>query len=149
MSAFAFVPIDEPGLQLLQSWFVDDELQRRYDRPTDRWLAYVRSQPGVYAWLINEAGVPVGYLQLDTDAAGTGYIGLVVRPDLRKHGYGKRILRALLDRPEVRPLHQIIGSAEADNVASQRCVTAVGFIQQDSQPDAAGFLTFVYHRQAD
>lgn len=148
MSALAFVPIDEPGVQLLQSWFADDELQRRYDRPTDRWLEYVRSKPGVYAWLIYEAGVPVGHLQLDTEAEGTGYVGLVVRPDLRKHGYGKRILRALLDRPEVLPLHRIIGIAEADNVASHRCVKAVGFMQQGSQSDAEGFLTFVYHRQA-
>jgi RimJ/RimL family protein N-acetyltransferase len=148
MPDLIFVPIDEPGLHLLQSWFKNDELQRRYDRPTDTWLEYVRNEPGVYAWIIYEDEVPVSHLQLDTEAEGTGYVGLVVKPELRNRGYCKRILRALLDRPEVLQLNRIVGTVEADNVASHRCVEAVGFVQQGNEPDEDGFLVFVYSREA-
>jgi RimJ/RimL family protein N-acetyltransferase len=148
MPDLSFVPVDEPGLHLLQSWFEDDEFEQHYYRPTDTWLEYVCNKPGVHAWIIYEDGVPVGHLQLDTEADGTGYVGLVVKPELRSRGYGKRILRALLDRPEVRWLKRIVGTAEADNVASHRCLQATGFLQQGSEPDEEGFLTFVYNKEA-
>jgi RimJ/RimL family protein N-acetyltransferase len=148
MPDLIFVPIDEPGIRLLQSWFEDEELQQRYDRPTDTWLEYVHNEPGVYAWTIHEDGVPVGHLQLDIEGEDTGYVGLVVKPELRNRGYCKRILRALLDRPEILQLNRIVGTAEADNVASHRCVKAVGFVQQGNEPDEDGFLVFVYSREA-
>ena len=145
----AFVLIDESGLRVLETWFDDPELQRRYSRPDRTWFDYVCNEAGVRAWMIHENGAPVGHLQLDTDADGTGHIGLVVKPELRNRGYGKRILRAFLGRPEVRRLNTIVGCAEVDNVASHRCVRAVGFVQQGTEPDEEGFLSFVYVNRRD
>jgi RimJ/RimL family protein N-acetyltransferase len=142
-----FIPLDETGLYTLESWFNDAELGYRYAHPTRIWLDYVRLQPGVYAWMILESGVPVGHLQLDTQDNASGYIGFVVNPKLRNRGYGQRILHAFLARPEARHLGRILGMTEVDNVASHRCMEAVGFQRQDGAPDEEGFLTFVYTRK--
>jgi len=149
MTDLSFVPIDEPGLRVLETWFDDPELQRRYSRPDQTWFDYVCNEPGVHAWMICESGAPVGHLQLDTDIEATGYIGLVVKPELRNRGYGKRVLRAFLERPEAGRLDRIVGCAEVDNVASHRCVEAVGFVQQGAEPDEEGFLSFVYVNRRD
>lgn len=141
-----FVPVDEPRKATLEAWFEDAELRHRYSRPTPGWLNYVRSEPGVYAWMIHENDVAVGHLQLDVGTSGTAHLGVVVKPELRGRGYGKRILRALLDRPEVSHLDQIVGEVEVDNVASRRCLEAVGFVQQGREPNGDGFLSFIYTR---
>jgi len=146
-TALDFVPLDETGLYTLESWFDDTELGRRYASPTCVWLDYVRLQPGVYAWMIFESGIPVGHFQLDTQDNASGYIGFVVNPKLRNRGYGKRILRDFLVRPEIEHLETILGTAEVDNVASHRCLEAAGFQQQNSAPDEEGFLTFVYTKK--
>ena len=144
MADLAFAALDELGLRTIESWFADTELGRRYNCPTLSWLEHVRSEPGVHAWSVHESGKPVGLLQLHTEPGRMGYVGLVVRPDLRNQGYGRRILRALLAREEARGLERIVAKSESDNLGSHRCASAAGFVQQSHEPDEEGFLTFVY-----
>ncbi len=144
MTDLAFIAIDESEMRTLESWFDDAELRRRYCRPSREWFDYVRNEPAVHAWMIHENEMPVGHFQLETISDGTGGIGLVVKPDLRNRGYGKRILRAFLARGEARRLERIVGKAEADNEACHRCVKAVGFAQQGHEADDEGYLTFAH-----
>ena len=143
MPELLFVPLDEPGFSILTSWFADPELRRRFEFPTRVWFDYVRSEPNVYGWIVREDGDPVGLLQLDIHPERTGYIGFYVKPELRGQGYGRRILRALLARPEITGLRQIVATTEPDNLASQRCLLAVNFSQDGTAPDQDGFLRFV------
>jgi RimJ/RimL family protein N-acetyltransferase len=144
MSPLEFRLIDEEGLSEYESWFTDAELRRRIERPTALWFDYVRQTPGCFGWLIYEDGIVVGQVQLDSYADQTATLGLVVKPQLRGQGYGKRILRALLEREEVAQLLRLEATIEPDNTASLRCFESAGFRQQGTEPDAEGFLHFAY-----
>jgi RimJ/RimL family protein N-acetyltransferase len=144
MADLSFRPLDESEMRMYATWFDDAELRRRIEAPTPQWFRYVTATPGIYAWLVYEADAAVGQVALDTDADQHGYFGLVVKPALRNQGYGKRILRAFLRRPEVTNLKQLEATVEPDNHAALRCCEQVGFAQIGSAPDDEGFLRFVY-----
>jgi RimJ/RimL family protein N-acetyltransferase len=144
MSQLVFRLIDKQGLSEYETWFADAELRRRIERPTRVWFDYVRQTPGCFSWLIYEDGIAVGQVQMDTYPDQTATLGLVVKPQLRRQGYGKRILSALLERDEVAQLYRLEATIEPNNTASLRCFESAGFRQQGAEPDAEGFLHFVY-----
>jgi RimJ/RimL family protein N-acetyltransferase len=139
-----FIPIDETGLKEYESWFGDSELRRRIEHPTTAWFRYVRNQPGVHAWMIHETEIPVGHIQLDVSADQAGSFSIVVKTQLRNRGYGRRILRAFLARPEVLSRERLEADVEHDNIPAQRCLRAAGLTQEGVNPDREGFLAFVY-----
>ena len=136
----AFTPIGEKGLAIYEGWFSDEELRRWIEPPTRRWFDHARHTPGCFAWLVHKEDIPVALVQLDTDSSGSGSVALAVRPDLRRRGYGTRVLRALLQRPEVLPLRCVEAEVEADNSAAIRCAQSAGFVPQRPEPDGEGFL---------
>ncbi len=143
MHDLTFRPLDTGGYRLYTTWFHDPELARRIAPPTPQWLHYVTTTPGVYAWLIYHAAAAVGQMQLDTTPEGTGSIGLMVNPSLRRQGYGTAMLRATLTRPETAGLQQINATVEPDNMASRFCLAAAGFVLLRDSPDD-GFLHYIY-----
>ncbi len=144
MAGLTFRPLDEAGMRLYASWFDDAELKRRIEAPTPRWFEYVTTTPGSYAWLVYDGEHAIGSVQMDTDAERKGWFGLVVKPTLRRRGYGTRILQAFLRRPEVTALRQLEAEVELDNLAALRCCQRVGFVQTDAGPDDDGFLHLTY-----
>jgi RimJ/RimL family protein N-acetyltransferase len=145
MFELTFRNLDEVELRQLDIWFQDAELRRRIQPPTPLWFNYVSNTPGCYAWMVYDGDVAIGQLQLDTYADNTGSIGLVVNPQLRNQGHGKRILRSFLQRSEVTRLERLEVTIEPDNIASLRCFHKAGFIQVSSEPDGEGFLHFAYN----
>ncbi len=146
MADLAFVRIDETGLQIFQSWFESGELSA-ISYPTQEWFRYVRSSPGVCAYMVYEDGTPVGEFQMDVamkQGVSVGYIALVVNPGLWNRGYGRRLLRAFLARPELSALNRVVAKVAPGNTASQHCLAVAGFVQQDIEPDEEGMLTFAY-----
>jgi len=139
-----FTPINEKNFLTYQSWFVDKGLLRWIEFPTLTWLEYVMNTPGIFAWIIYEEDIALGQIQLDTDKSGVGYVGIVVNPEFQNRGYGKSVLRTLLNRKEVKSLKRIEASIEPDNIASQRCFSGVGFVLQMPEQDEESFLHFVY-----
>jgi RimJ/RimL family protein N-acetyltransferase len=146
MPELTFHPLDTAGYHFYSTWFRDPELARRIEPPTQEWLHYVTTMPGVYAWLIYHAMTPVGQVQLDTTPEHRGTIAFAVNPALRQRGYGTAILRALLTRPEAARLHQIDAAVEPDNTASRRCLVMAGFVLLSDCPDDDGFLHYIYAR---
>ena len=144
MASFDFIPLDEVGLEEYESWFSDAELRRRIEPPRVNWFRYVSNEPGVHAWMIREAGTPVGHIQLDVSPDQAGSFSIVVKPQLRGRGLGGRIMRIFLARPEVMRLRRLEAGVEQDNLAAQRCLRTAGFTQEGIAPDNEGFLTFAY-----
>lgn len=141
---FDFIPIDEARFKEYESWFADAELRRRVEPPTSQWVHHVRNEPGVRAWMVDEGGRAVGFVQLDIAPDRTGSFLIVVEPSLRRRGLGTRIVRALLTHPDVSQLRRLDGYVEHDNIAAQHCLRAAGFTQEGDGPDPEGFLAFVY-----
>ena len=144
--ALTFTPLDEAGLAVYASWFVDEELQRRMEFPTAAWLDFVRRTPGYYAWMVSAGGDMIGYIGLEIEADGLAHVGLAVRPAVRACGYGRTILRALLARPELAEVRAVEAGIAAYNMASLRCFAAAGFVADGHPPDEDGFLHLIYTR---
>lgn len=141
-----FQLLDHTGLSIFSAWFADAELKRRICAPTEPWFQYVSARPENFAWLVYENQQAVGQIQLDTYPDRRGSMSLVVNPELRSRGYGKRILRAFLRHETALRLSEIEACIEADNIASLRCFRASGFVARDAEPDSGGLITYVHTR---
>lgn len=145
MNDLVFVPVDEAEWQTFGPWWLgNEELQRCYTPPTRKYFDYVRSDPKVFARMVYEQGQPVGFVHVDRETDGTGYVGIVVKPELWNRGLGERILRALVIQPELSYLERLVAHVDVTNVRSQRCFTGAGFVQQGEEPDKDRCVAFVY-----
>jgi RimJ/RimL family protein N-acetyltransferase len=146
LADITLTPLDETALPILDFWLRDDELRERLSGmlPIQRWYRYVRMVPDYFAWMAYHSGIPVGMINAEMYPDQTASIGLLVNPQLRSQGYGKRILMTALTYPEFARLQLVEADIEIDNVASLRCFRSVGFVDQRRYTDDDGFRTLVY-----
>lgn len=149
MNDLVFDPMTQHYLPLLEKWFEDAELRRRLGGmlPLQNFFDYVQSEPDYFWWVAVDADRPVGMAFMQIEPGEPQGFGFFVRPDLRRRGYGTRILKMLPARPEAASATVWQVGIEADNFASQRCVAALGFVPDGNGPDAGGFLQYFYHRE--
>lgn len=140
-------PCQSEHLPIFQSWFQDEELNRRVEGLSQRYLDYVATTPRQYACVAYEYDVAVGFIVFGLEDAAPASFMFFVRPDLRHQGYGKRILARALAAPEVADIDVWEAGIEPDNTASRRCVEAIGFTAQGRDPDWPDFLRYVYDRR--
>lgn len=148
MERLRLAPVDEAGRRLIEAWFEDRELARRLSPPDAAWWLLQHGAPGVGLWLVWQAKEAVGYVQGEADEHDptTFHFAFAVRPDLRRKGYGRRILRAMLEHPHLAPYRRFVASVEPDNLPSLRCLQSVGFTPQSQAPDENGFVDMAYTR---
>lgn len=151
MSEIVLIPFDESGLWTLEAWFQDAELRKRLGGmlPLRRWFDSVRTDQGRFTWMAYEQSAPVGLVDLETYPDHTAWATLLINPELRGRGYGRRILRAMLSRPEVTCLKRIKAIVEHENIASLQCLWSVGFVVEYSDVEYSelgeeGFVIFAY-----
>ena len=119
-------------------------------------------QTGAYHYLALADGSPVGYIDcgtfdrctvyagegpggpIITEAidAPTGSIAFATDPARRAHGLGRAMIAALLDRPELQAVNVFEAGVEPENIASRRCLEAVGFQPLSEEPDFEGMLYY-------
>ena len=159
-------------LPQIEPWFSDDETQRWLggpewprrmldlaERPLDEFRGAVET--GRFRWLAWREGVPLGYLDCGTYDRWTtwdgdevvatidvpsGALAFTVAPAYRRLGYGRQILNALFEAPEVSDIELFGGGVEPENVSSVACLRAAGFSQMEQDPDYEGMLHFVRRR---
>jgi RimJ/RimL family protein N-acetyltransferase len=136
-------PLAESDLPLLRAWFRDREARRRLGGmlPLRAWYDHAQATGGYFAWMAYEDERPVALVVLETGPARSATFALLVASRLRGRGYGKRIVRALRTRPEVKALHTLECAVEPDNTAALRCLRACGFAKRSLEPDDEGLLT--------
>ena len=142
-------PLTAADLPTLSAWFEDGELRRRLGGmlPLGDYLAFVQRTPGYFAWMAWDGEAPVGAAFLQQEPDSPQSFAFLVGPLLRGQGHGQRIVRALLTRPEAAPVQNWRVSVEPDNAASQRCLSAAGFVPERDEPDADGFLTYTMFKK--
>ncbi|WP_201363025.1 GNAT family N-acetyltransferase [Dictyobacter formicarum] len=144
MSDLVFIPLDAEEHSRYQDWFHDPDLARRINYPDTVWFDYVSTSPHVYTWMIYADVGPVGVIQFEKDHTRASF-SIAVNPRLRGQGYGKRIMRAFLARPEVQAVACVHAGVEYDNQPSMRCLQSAGFTMLSPVPDEHGFIEFVYN----
>ena len=123
---------------MLLAWR-NDPLSRKNSINTDkitveqhnRWMDRVFSYPELTEIYIGEhENIPVGVIRFDyaTDPIGDEqiFVGIIVAPEMRGHGYGRLLLEAgcLLKRN-----HQLYATIKVGNAPSIKLFTAMGFAE--------------------
>jgi RimJ/RimL family protein N-acetyltransferase len=137
-ASLRFMALDAALVQQIEPWF-DDEQTRRYLGGRNwirRELRLIAEVPGRvdgavvvvgrWGWVAFEDDVPVGVIGAERYDDGTASTALTVAPGHRSRGVGRRMLSALLNRPELGGVIRIVGGVEPDNLPSIRCLTGLG-----------------------
>jgi RimJ/RimL family protein N-acetyltransferase len=128
---------------ILKRWFTDPETKRRMAGmlPLDRFIDFVRQAQNRICRMACMNGVPIGLVDAEKETNGRAYVGIIVDPDLRGRGYGRRMLHGLRALAELRDgsLHATVAPA---NQAAIRCLLQAGFARSSPEPDDEGFLEF-------
>ncbi|BFH67614.1 MAG: GNAT family N-acetyltransferase [Paenibacillus dendritiformis] len=140
-------PLGRNHLPLLAAWFEDAEVQERMDGmlPLEDWFDYASANDMYYMWLAYQEEQPVGLIFIELDGEA-GYIGLITDPSLRNQGYGKAMVRELMNHPELQSVHTWVACIEADNKPCLACFKSLGYVTDEEEPDEDGFYNLVYER---
>jgi aminoglycoside 6'-N-acetyltransferase len=92
-------PAAEDDVDLLVRWHADPDVARYWDGEIfthDEMLERLR-RPTVEAWLIEENGCAVGYLQVWADGDGGGGLDMFLVPQARGRGLGPDAARVVAE----------------------------------------------------
>lgn len=149
MSDLLFRPLAESDLAELSRWHQDPELANRYggsDWPKKVW-EIMRKDSNRQCSIVSRDDEPIGYVDIELHPdEHLMWIGIAVKPELRKQGIGKKILETFLSTPIVQQYREVWAGIEHDNVASRRCFESVGFTAKNSEPDEEGIIDYVLVR---
>ncbi len=153
MEALAVDDVARAGTILgveLPEWFGSGESAHVWQRR----VTQIAEDPTSAYWVARLAvddvdGTPIGHAGFHgpPDEVGMVEMGYSVRPDLRRQGYAKAIVRALLawatDEPEA---HTLRASISPDNVASLATIAGLGFAEVGDQWDEEDGLELLFER---
>jgi RimJ/RimL family protein N-acetyltransferase len=118
-----------------------------------RFLAYWEDRPigmidcGVFDRWTRYAGEDAdGPIITDSIEVTTGSIAFVIAPTLRNQGFGRSMIRALVEWSELSEVRLFEAGVEPENHASVRCLLAAGFVPHGSEPDFEGMVYYTLSR---
>jgi RimJ/RimL family protein N-acetyltransferase len=135
----------------LPAWFGSGECARVWRRR----VVQIAEDPSSARWVAHlavdaDSGIPVGHAGFHgpPDESGMVEMGYSVRPDLRRRGYARAIVRAMLAWGRAEPDARVLrASISPDNVASLATIAGFGFEQVGDQWDDEDGLELLFERQ--
>ncbi len=132
-----FVPVSVSDQELITQWFEDDiEGQKELSSYTHlaSWLKLLNPESR-YGWIVYEDDNAIGFTDLEKGPYGVGYFSFYISPDERGKGKGKQLLLTLIEKAKSLEIKQLEAGAEEKNIASQKALSSVGFIQNAKDKD--------------
>ena len=165
-------PFQRRELGLVEPWFSDPEAQRWLGGPdwpyvmldlADQPLGEFRGarETGRFRWLAWAGETPVGYIDCGTFDRWTtwdgekvtesidvpsGGLALTVAPACRRKGYGRQMLNAVCEVPEMADIKLFGAGVDPENVPCVACLKSAGFTQWDPESDFEGMVYFLRSR---
>lgn len=141
--AAAAGPFDGAAAALVAGWgCTADEVRQWCGHPTAPVPAgMIRSwsaPPDVAAFLLVDGEDPVGYgeLWVDDEEGEVELAHVIVAPDRRGQGVGRRLVEVLV--AQARRHHPVVTlRVHPDNAAAQRCYLAAGFVRASAEEESA------------
>lgn len=138
--------LNKTYLQQITEWHKEPEtLYRVSIEDTDTWFKSVSSNLDYFVWVAREDNELVGEVIVEIIEYKKAVIAFIVNPVLRKQGYGKKLIRSLVDYRFLKDINEFEAWIDEDNLGSIKCVEAVGFIRAKSQIDDDQ-IKYIYKR---
>jgi ribosomal-protein-alanine N-acetyltransferase len=117
---------DLGGVQLVE--------QAAYDYPWSRAVFRDCLLAGYFSLVLDVDGQVSGYSIMSIAAAEAHVLNLCVHPDLRRRGYGRRLLNALLFRAQDARVKQVLLEVRPSNTAAISLYRSAGFAEIGMRP---------------
>lgn len=150
MTDLTFVRFAAEHFTLYGQWCDDPETSRWLGSPDTAWLHYVTTAVDSFTWMVFDGDTAIGSVQVDLfeNDPTVASAAFVIAPQHRRKGYARRLSLALLARPELAGIAEYHAFIEPENIASVRAALGCGFQQTTLEPDAQGFVEFIYRIRA-
>ncbi|HLU20992.1 MAG TPA: GNAT family N-acetyltransferase [Bacillaceae bacterium] len=132
-----FCEINMNHIPVVNSWYHDNTDSSYVEELTESFVMYVASNPNHYCWIVYQNNVPVGKVTYEI-VEQKAYIDILIRPDYRRKGLGKRIIEKVISRSEISSIKQIVAGIKHTNTASINLFKSVGFDAEGSEIDSDG-----------
>ena len=120
--------------EIILEWRNDEETRHnsfskdRIDLETHKkWFKSKLEDRNCFLFMMEMDGERVGQIRLDR-VDDVGEISYTIAPDMRGHGFGKRIL-SLIEENVPEGICVIMGMVEEHNIASKKCFMSNGFAE--------------------
>ncbi|WP_277669002.1 GNAT family N-acetyltransferase [Caproiciproducens galactitolivorans] len=143
MEELIFHDINIEHVPIVNSWYCDAD-SFHVERLTEEFINYVASNPNYDCWIISSNNEFVGKVDAEIENDKV-YVSIIVNPDYRRKGYGKKILQQIINRFEKTEIKQIIAGIFYTNEASKRLFFSVGFVPLSTDPDEDGFINVAFN----
>lgn len=142
------VPLENVPTQAIDVWWEDPETQRSWGTGGYGALQTLRlsldsadgdSTSARKALIALEGGEPVTLIELSPNEDGTADVAILVAPEKRSRGVGRRALEMLVRSQYAEGVREFSAIVAPENVASIKCFEAAGFrglpaVQADGFP---------------
>lgn len=108
--------------------------QAAYDYPWSRAVFRDCLLAGYYSLVLDVGGTVSGYAIMSIAAAEAHVLNLCVHPDVRRQGYGRRLLNALLFRAQDAGVKQVFLEVRPSNQAALELYLSAGFREIGIRP---------------
>lgn len=142
MEELIFHDINIEHIALVNSWYWDGD-SFHIEKLTEQYINYVASEPHFYCWIISINNEFIGKVDFEIEE-DKAYISIIIRPDCRRKGYGKKILEQVMKRYANSSIKHIFAGIHYTNEPSQKLFLSVGFIPLSDEPDKDGFINVMF-----
>jgi len=142
-NTLVFREVNMNHIPVVNSWYHDPD-SHYVEELTERFIKYVASNPNHYCWIIYQNNDPVGKVAYEI-VEQKAYIDILINPDFRRKGLGKKILEQVKNRPEISSIEQIVAGIKHTNISSINLFKSVGFDAEGNEIDSDGFIDYIYN----
>lgn len=142
MEKLSFQEVNRAHMPVVNSWYFDQD-SFQVEQLTEAYIDYVSSAPNAHCWIISSDHRIIGKVDLEIEE-DKAYIAILINPEDRGKGYGKRVLGEVIQRFENKGIKQMIAGIYHTHEASKRLFTSVGFMPGSKEPDEDGFINYLF-----
>jgi|GEM_PF-6637763 len=137
------IEIHNDHIPIVNSWY--HHIESYYvEQLTKQYIEYVTSDPNYYCWVVYLDDIPIGCVSYEISGR-TAYISLILCPEYRGKGYGRRIFKeVVINRSEIQAVEHIVAGINRTNEASIRFFESMGFKANDNVVDEDGFINYYF-----
>jgi RimJ/RimL family protein N-acetyltransferase len=148
MGNLTFVRFKREHYDLYATWSKDEEVNRWLGDADEEWLEHVLTTVYSFTWMIYEQDIPVANLQVDfmEDEPLEAQVTIMIAPQLRRQGYGQRVLTAMLRQAELRRVTRFYAFVKPENTASVELLKKMGYELVSPEPSNSGYVEYTFLR---